>query len=96
MSEHEFFICPYCGNVKTFKVFTSSYQIVVQSPESGTRIDESSVLPSLRPSDNAIECQVCLKKMEFDVACHFSKMYREVTEKYQEIPQASTTAHIPV
>ncbi len=86
VSEHEFFICPYCGNVKTFKVFTSSYRVVVQSPESSTRIDESSVVPSLNPSDNPIECQVCLKRMPYEVARHFSKMYREVTEKLSRNP----------
>ena len=81
MSEHEFVICPYCGNVKTFKVFTSSYQVVVQTSESKTRIDQSSVLPGSNPSDTFVECQVCLKRIEYGVAKHFGNIYREVTEK---------------
>ena len=86
VSKQEFFICPYCGNVKTFRVFTSSFQDVVQSPELGTPIDQSSVLPSLRPSDNVVECQVCLKRMEYGVSRHFGKIYREVTEKISGNP----------
>lgn len=81
MNTNKFFVCPNCGNDKIFRVFTSSFQVVVQSPEMGVRIDESGVLPNLRHHDNFIECQVCLKKTEYDVALDLGKKYIECMEK---------------
>lgn len=70
-----FFVCPNCGNVKNFRVFTSNFQVVKQSPEMGIRIDESDVMPSLREDDNYIECQMCFKKLEYDLAIDIGKKY---------------------
>lgn len=53
-----FFVCSHCGNRKRFKIFTSNFQIIEQSPEFGIRI-ESGILPNLREKDNYIECQTC-------------------------------------
>ena len=52
MIMNTFFVCPNCGNDKEFKIFTSNFQVIKQSPELGKRIDESDVLPSLRQNDN--------------------------------------------
>ncbi len=76
-----FFVCPNCGNVKNFRVFTSNFQVVKQSPEMGIRIDESDVMPSLREDDNYIECQMCFKKLEYDLAGDIGKKYLRVTKK---------------
>ncbi|HHT9114595.1 MAG: hypothetical protein HZA47_04275 [Planctomycetes bacterium] len=70
-----FFVCPNCGNVKNFRAFTSNFQVVKQSPEMGIRIDESDVMPSLREDDNYIECQMCFKKLEYDLAIDIGKKY---------------------
>ena len=75
MRTREFIVCPNCSNVEKFKVFTSSFQIVSQLPELGMRIIESGVLPNLRQTDNYIECQVCLKKSEYDTAIDIGKRY---------------------
>jgi hypothetical protein len=68
MQTSAFFVCPDCGNVKKFRIFTSNYQVVNQSPEMGMRIDESSAMPSLREDNNYVECPLCLKKLEYDTA----------------------------
>ena len=52
MLTHTFFICPNCGNVKNFRIFTSNFQVVKQSPEMGIRVEESGIMPSLREDDN--------------------------------------------
>lgn len=75
-----FFVCPNCGNVKNFRVFTSNFQVVKQSPEMGIRIDESDVMPSLRENDNYIECQRCFKKVEYGRAVDIGKKYIQVTK----------------
>ncbi len=78
-----FFVCPDCGNVKKFKIFTSNFQVVYQSPETGKRIDESSVLPSLREDDNYIECQRCFKKVEYNKAIDVGKRYIRINKKFR-------------
>lgn len=67
-----FFVCPECGNAEIFKVFTSTFQIVKQSTE-GVRIYESSVMPNLRENDNYIECQLCSKRSEYNLAADSGK-----------------------
>ena len=66
MLTNTFFVCPHCGNVTKFKIFTSNFWVVKQSPEMGIRIDESNIMPSLRKTDNYIECQICFKKLKYD------------------------------
>jgi len=70
-----FFVCPNCGNVKKFRVFTSNVQVISQSSELKTRIEESNVMPNLRGYDNYIECQMCFKKLEYDLATDIGKKY---------------------
>lgn len=38
-------------------------------------IDESNVMPNLRGYDNYIECQMCFKKLEYDLAIDIGKKY---------------------
>ena len=81
MQTSAFFVCPDCGNVKKFRIFTSNYQVVNQSPEIGTRIDESSAMPSLREDNNYVECPVCFKKLEYDTAVDIGKKYLQVSRR---------------
>ena len=74
MQTNTFFICPDCGNVKKFRIFTSNYQAVNQSPEMEMRIDESNVMPSLRKDNNYVECPVRFKKLEYDTAVDIGKI----------------------
>lgn len=80
MTTNTFFVCPNCGNVKKFKVFTSNFQVIEQSPEMGVRIGESGVLPSLRQNDNYVECQLCLKKSDYDMVVDIGKRYTQETQ----------------
>lgn len=80
MMTNTFFVCPNCGNVKKFKVFTSTFQVIEQSPEMGVRIGESGVLPSLRQNDNYVECQLCLKKSDYDMVVDIGKKYMQETQ----------------
>lgn len=57
------FECTNCGNKETFKIFTSSFRVVKQSPGFGIRV-ESGILPNLREKDNYVECQLCTHKFE--------------------------------
>ena len=75
MIMNTFFVCPNCGNDKEFTIFTSSFQVVKQSPELGKRIDESNALPNLRQNDNYIECQLCFQRSEYDKATTIGKKY---------------------
>lgn len=70
-----FLVCPNCGDFKKFRIFTSNFQVVEQSPELGVRTFESGVLPNLRVNDNYIECQSCFKKSEYDIAADVGKKY---------------------
>lgn len=75
-----FFVCSNCGNRKIFKIFTSNFQIIEQSPELGIRI-ESGVLPNLREEDNYIECQSCSKIFDYNSAMATSKIYTKKTKE---------------
>ncbi len=75
MLTNTFFICPKCGNVEKFRVFTSTVQVISQSSELKMHIDESNVMPNLRGYDNYIECQMCFKKLEYDLAIDIGKKY---------------------
>lgn len=77
MIMNTFFVCPHCGNDKEFKVFTSCFQVVKQSPELGKRIAESGFLPNLKQNDNYIECQLCLKRYEYESASDAGKKYAQ-------------------
>jgi hypothetical protein len=89
MVKNTFFVCPNCGNDKGFKIFMSNFQAIKQSPELGKRIDESNVLPNLRQDDNYVECQLCLKKFEYDNAVNTGKKYIQAIQKMQKIRYAS-------
>lgn len=84
MFTNAFFVCPNCGNVKKFRIFTSNFQVINQSPEMGMRIDESDVMLSLRENDNYIECQMCFKKLEYDMATDIGKKYLRVTKRLRK------------
>ncbi|MBI2471444.1 MAG: hypothetical protein HYV59_09415 [Planctomycetes bacterium] len=84
MIMNTFFVCPNCGNDKEFKIFTSSFQVIRQSPELGKRVVESDVLPSLRQNDNYIECQLCFKKYEYDNAAAIGKKYIQTAQRLQK------------
>lgn len=83
MRTNKFFVCPNCGNVKKFKVFTSNFQVIIQSPETGICTDKSGILPNLRQNDNYVECQVCFEKSEYDVAADYGKKYIKVIQKFK-------------
>lgn len=81
MIRNTFLACPNCGNIKKFRIFSSSFQIVEQSPDLGIRTFESGVLPSLRENDTYIECQSCFKKSGYDVAVDIGKKYIQKNKK---------------
>ncbi len=81
MIGNTFLACPNCGDIKKFRIFSSSFQIVEQSPELGIRTFESGVLPSLRENDNYIECQSCFKKSGYDIAANIGKKYIQKNKK---------------
>ncbi|MBI2471644.1 MAG: hypothetical protein HYV59_10450 [Planctomycetes bacterium] len=81
MFTNTFFVCPNCGNIKKFRIFTSNFQVINQSPEMGMRIGESDVMPSLRENDNYIECQLCFKKLEYGRAVDIGKKYLQMTKR---------------
>lgn len=74
-----FFICSHCGNNREFKVISSNFKVIKQSPELGIRTDESDPLPNLRKEDNYIECLVCLQRFEYDTAATIGKRYIQTT-----------------
>ena len=79
-----FFVCSNCGNDKEFKIFTSNFQVIKQSPELGIRTEESGVLPSLRQKDNHIECQLCSQRFEYDDAAAIGKKYIQEIQRLQK------------
>ncbi len=88
-----FFVCPACGNNKEFKIFTSNFQVVKQSPDMGIRTEESDALPSLRQNDNYIECPLCLERFEYDKASVIGKKYIQTTQKLQKLYASNTASH---
>lgn len=76
MLANTFFACSKCGNKKKFRVFTSSFRTIEQSPELGIRI-ESGILPNLRENDNYVECLSCSQRFDCDAAIPIRKDYAE-------------------
>ena len=96
MVMNTFFVCPECGNDKDFKVFTSNYQSVRQSPDLGVRTDVSGVLPNLRQHDNYIECVLCLTRHEYNEALANGRRYIQSTRKLKTTtvtPDKQNAAH---
>ena len=89
MKAQEFFVCPHCGNTKIFKVFSTSFQVIVQSLEMGGRIDESCMLPSLRKSDNFIECSSCFQKLDYDAATYLGNKFISKHQKPATSPMGA-------
>ncbi len=79
-----FFVCPDCGNDKEFRIFTSSFRDIKQSPELGMRIEESDVLPNLRATDTYIECKFCFRRLEFDSTSDNGKKYVKTTQRLRK------------
>ena len=75
MKSQTFFVCPHCGNTKTFKVFSANFQVIVQSLETGGRIDASDTLPSLRKMDNFVECTSCFQRLDYDTAAYLGNKF---------------------
>ncbi|MGQ3685221.1 MAG: hypothetical protein ACUBOA_09505 [Candidatus Loosdrechtia sp.] len=86
---NEFFVCPKCGNDKTFHIFISSFQAIRQSPELGKRIDESDVLPNLRQNDTYIECKSCFQRIEYASAATIGKRYIQMTQRLLKAKRTS-------
>lgn len=86
MKTQEFYVCPHCGNTKVFKIFNANFQVIVQSLEAGKRIDQSGTLPSLRKTDNFIECSSCFQKIDHDTAAYLGDKY---VSKHQELVRSS-------
>ena len=82
MIGNTFLACPNCGDIKKFRIFTSNFQIVEQSPQLGVRTFESAILPCLRENDNYIECQSCLKKTGYDSAADIGKKYIQENKNF--------------
>ncbi|MFN3533238.1 MAG: hypothetical protein ACK41Q_12135 [Candidatus Brocadia sp.] len=88
-----FFVCSNCGNDKEFKIFTSNFQVIRQSPELGIRTEESDILPSLRHNDNYIECQRCFQRFDYDNAATIGKRYIQTTQRLRKSALPSTVTH---
>lgn len=80
-----FFVCPNCGNDKKFRLFTSSFRDIKQSPELGMRIEEGDFLPNLRKTDTYVECKFCFQRFEYDNAVALGKKYIQTTQRLQNI-----------
>ncbi len=78
-----FFICPNCGNDKEFRIFTSNFRDIKQSPELGIRIEESDALPNLRQTDTYVECKFCFQRFEYDNAIAIGKRYVQTFRRLQ-------------
>ncbi|MFO0792606.1 MAG: hypothetical protein U0586_00935 [Candidatus Brocadiaceae bacterium] len=82
MRTNKFFVCSYCGNVEKFKIFTSNFQVIKQSQETGMCVDKSGVLPNLRQNDNYVECQKCFKKSEYEAAIDLGRQFIEQARSF--------------
>ncbi len=80
-----FFVCTNCGNDKEFKIFTSNFRVIEQSPELGVRIKESDVLPNLQQKDNYIECQLCFRRFEYENAATIGKKYIQTSLRLRKM-----------
>lgn len=93
MMTKKFFVCPHCGNDKEFKIFTSNFQVVRQSPELGIRTEESGALPSLRQNDNYIECPRCFQRFDYDHAATIGKKYNQTRQGLRKGVVSTTVSH---
>lgn len=93
MMTKKFFVCPHCGNNKEFKIFTSNFQVVRQSPELGIRTEESGALPSLRQNDNYIECPHCFQRFDYDNAATAGKKYNQTRQSLRKAVVSTTVSH---
>ncbi len=84
MTGNTFFVCPNCGNDKEFRVFTSSFRDIKQSPELGMRIEESDFLPNLRGVDAYIECKFCSQRFECDNTAAIGKKYIKTAQRLRK------------
>jgi len=84
MIMNTFFVCPNSSNDKEFKILTSNFQVIKQSPDLGKCIVESDTLPSLRQNVNYIECQLCLKRFEYDNDASIGKKCLQTTQRLQK------------
>ncbi|HHT9136040.1 MAG TPA: hypothetical protein ACFYEK_02220 [Candidatus Wunengus sp. YC60] len=84
-----FFVCPNCGNDKEFRIFTSSFRDIKQSPELGMRIEESDVLPNLRETDTYVECKLCFQRFERGYVASVGKKYIKITQRLQKTRHTS-------
>lgn len=78
MMMNTYFLCPNGGNDKKFKIFTSNFRVIKQSPELGIRTDESDSLPNLQQKDNYIECQLCFQRFEYESAATIGTKYIQI------------------
>lgn len=84
MVMNTFFVCPECGNDKVFKVFTSNFQSIRQSPELERCTDVSGALPNLRQHDNYIECVPCLKRYDYNDAVTNGRRYVRAIGRFKK------------
>ena len=89
MIMNTFFVCLNCGNDKEFRIFTSSFRDIKQSPELGMRIEEGNALPNLRETDTYVECKFCLKSFEYDSAAAIGKKCIKTTQRFRKINHIS-------
>ena len=88
-----FFVCPNCGNDKEFRIFTSSFRDIKQSPKLGMRIEESDSLPNLRQADTYVECKLCFQRFECDSASAVGKNISKHTTASKDKTQLSETGY---
>lgn len=88
MITNTFFICSNCGNDKEFRIFTSNFRDIRQSPELGIRIEESDALPNLRQTDTYIECKFCFQRFEYDNANSIGRKYIQAIRRLGKIKDA--------
>lgn len=85
MMMNTFFVCTNSGNDKEFKIFTSNFRVIKQSPELGIRTNESDILPNLQQEDNYIECQLCLQRFEYENAATIGKKYIQTSLRLRKM-----------
>ena len=84
-----FFVCPNCGNDKEFRIFTSSFRDIKQSPELGMRIEEGDALPNLRETDTYVECKFCFQRFECDSVAAVGEKYIKTTQRLRKTKHTS-------
>ncbi len=89
MIMNTFFVCPNCGNDKEFRIFTSSFRDIKQSPELGMRIEEGNALPNLRETDTYVECKFCFQRFECDSVAAVGEKYIKTTQRLRKTKHTS-------